>query len=92
MSRTYFWADRNLIHAAGEQEHVQTSPDVKKDIKSLGIITMELIQGYAKEDGNIGLDKPERWPRGMDFLSATVTASRVDALSKVRGKKKRRYD
>jgi hypothetical protein len=44
---------------------------------------MELIQGYAKEDGNIGLDNPENWPRGMDFLSATAGTSRVDVLAKV---------
>lgn len=44
---------------------------------------MKLIQGYAKEDGNIGLDNPEKWPRGMDFLSATAGTSRVNILAKV---------
>ncbi|KAK6831688.1 hypothetical protein RU639_002588 [Aspergillus parasiticus] len=62
------------------QEHCQVSSDMKVDIKALGTITMELIQGYAKTDGNIGLDKPERWPRGMDILAATECTSRVDAL------------
>ncbi|PIG82694.1 hypothetical protein AARAC_010894 [Aspergillus arachidicola] len=62
------------------QEHCQVSSDMKADIRALGTITMELIQGYAKTDGNIGLDKLERWPRGMDFLAATECTSRVDAL------------
>lgn len=33
---------------------------MRVDIKALGTVTMELIQGYAKADGNIGLNSPER--------------------------------
>jgi hypothetical protein len=47
---------------------------------------MELMQGYAKEDGAIGADDLHRWPHGSDvvgFLSETTSASSVGELMKV---------
>ncbi|KAI1370059.1 hypothetical protein F4677DRAFT_439443 [Hypoxylon crocopeplum] len=44
---------------------------------------MELMQGYTKEDGAVGVDDLERWPSdsaAVDFLSATTWASEVGQL------------
>lgn len=47
---------------------------------------MELIQGYAEDDGNVGLDDIERWQdtHVLDFLSELDSKSSVDRLLKVR--------
>lgn len=65
---------------------------MKLNIKSLGVITMELIQGYAKEDGRVGLDRPEGWPLGMDFLVTTESTSKIKSLMKVSDRKENRMD
>ena len=47
---------------------------------------MELMQGYAKDDGAIGVDDLHRWLDGSDavgFLSETTSASSVGELMKV---------
>jgi hypothetical protein len=47
---------------------------------------MELMQGYVKEDGAVGVDDLLRWPsdsHAVGFLSATTSASSVDELMKV---------
>ena len=59
---------------------------MKSNIKSLGVITMELIQGYVKEDGRVGLDSPQGWSLGMDFLVATESTSKISVLMKVRAR------
>jgi len=44
------------------------------------------MQGYAKEDGAIGIDDLRRWPsdsNAVSFLSATVTATSVAILMEV---------
>ena len=49
---------------------------------------MELIQGYAKDGGAIGVDDLHRWP-GSDavgFLSETTSAGSVGELMKVGSK------
>lgn len=50
---------------------------------SIAVITMRLIQGYAKEDGRIGLDMPDRCPLGFDFLSALDQMTSIEDLTKV---------
>ena len=52
-------------------------------MKALGLITMELIQGYVKEDGNLGIERPDNCPKGVSFLSATECTTRAEALTKV---------
>jgi hypothetical protein len=47
---------------------------------------MELMQGYAKEDGAVGIDNLDRWqacPAALEFLSATTSASSFEELKKV---------
>lgn len=45
---------------------------------------MELMQGYAKEGANLGLDDPEQWdPDVVSFLSATTSVSSADELIQV---------
>jgi len=48
---------------------------------------MELMQGYAKDDGAVGIDNLSRWPsdsHAVDFLSATTCTSEVVQLLEVR--------
>ncbi|KAH8707828.1 Serine/threonine-protein kinase PAK 2 [Beauveria bassiana] len=66
------------------QEFIQKRLSFKETIKSLAVITMKLVQGYAKEDGTIGLDRPGRFPLGFDFLSALEQMSSMRDLTKVR--------
>lgn len=47
---------------------------------------MELMQGYPKEDGVVGIDDLYRWPsdcNAVGFLSATVTATSLLELTEV---------
>lgn len=47
---------------------------------------MELMQGYIKEEGAIGVDDLTRWPsdsKAVDFLSQTTSATSSAALMKV---------
>lgn len=46
---------------------------------------MELMDGYVKDGGSIGLDDPARWsPEALQFLGATTSASSAKELLKVR--------
>ena len=54
--------------------------------RDLGHVVMVLMQGYAKEDGAVGINDLERWPSdslAIDFLSATTYASRTNQLLEV---------
>ena len=47
---------------------------------------MELMQGYTKEDGVIGIDDLDRWPsdsRAVSFLSATTYTTEIKQLLQV---------
>lgn len=50
---------------------------------SIAVITMRLIQGYAKEDGRIGLDMPDRCLLGFDFLSSLEQMTSIGDLLNV---------
>jgi hypothetical protein len=48
---------------------------------------MELMQGYVKDEGVVGVDNLKRWSSDsavLDFLSTTTSADSVDELRKVR--------
>jgi hypothetical protein len=46
---------------------------------------MELMQGYVKEDGAVGVDDLHRWDSdAVGFLSETTSATSVHELMKVR--------
>ena len=46
---------------------------------------MELMQGYAKEGGAVGVDDLDRWSASaVSFLSDTVSAASAAELAKVR--------
>ncbi|KAJ3494076.1 hypothetical protein NLG97_g4308 [Lecanicillium saksenae] len=76
-----------LLHPSGRvkligQENC-TKYSSRKDIRDLGCVMMELIQGYAKDSENLGLDNPQNWDAEVvDFLSATTSASSVSQLQK----------
>lgn len=47
---------------------------------------MELMQGYPREDGAVGVEDLYRWPsdcNAVSFLSTTVTATSLLELTKV---------
>lgn len=45
---------------------------------------MELMDGYVKEGGNVGVDDPGRWSsKALDFLSATTSVSSAKELLQV---------
>jgi hypothetical protein len=45
---------------------------------------MKLMQGYEKQTGVIGLDKPKGWSlEAVTFLSDTTSASSVQELARV---------
>jgi hypothetical protein len=64
---------------------VRSSENVDtRDIGALGYITMELMQGYVKKDGAIGVDDPGCWSSdAVGFLSETTSATSVKELIKV---------
>jgi hypothetical protein len=54
-------------------------------VKSLQTITMELMQGYSKENGAVGIDDLNRWQpdsKAVQFLSDT-TSSTIQELRNV---------
>ena len=58
--------------------------DGLRDVRAIGDITMELMQGYVKEEGTTGVDDPSRWSSDvLDFLSRTTSAASVKDLMKV---------
>ena len=75
--------NRRLTRSSvGQEDCVESSS--QKDIRDLGRVMMELIQGYAKESDNVGLDNPQGWDiEVIDFLSATTSASSASELQKV---------
>ena len=53
-------------------------------IRALSSIVMELMQGYAKEGGAVGVDNLDRWSASaVSFLSDTVSAASAEELAKV---------
>ncbi|QBZ66673.1 hypothetical protein PoMZ_13656 [Pyricularia oryzae] len=70
--------------ALGSYENCQPVVQSCADIRSLSKITMELMQGYCKENGRVGVDDLVRWPadsRAVDFLSVTADTSDLALLS-----------
>ncbi|MCJ1473170.1 hypothetical protein MMC13_001821 [Lambiella insularis] len=58
-----------------------------RDVRALGVIMMELMQKYVKEDGTVGIENLDRWPSdsaAVGFLSATTSTSSVQELLKHR--------
>ncbi|KAK9438319.1 serine/threonine protein kinase [Metarhizium brunneum] len=71
-----------LLHPS--RQHYCTQSDSKDDIRRLGNVMMELMDGYVKDGANIGIDNPERWnPEALHFLGATTSASSAKELLQV---------
>lgn len=73
-----------LLIWSGGQEHIRTSVGACQHAKAVGEIIMYLAHGQARDDGNVGLDDPRRFPLAFGFLSATQTTSKLTTLSEVR--------
>ncbi|KAH9905236.1 kinase-like domain-containing protein [Xylariomycetidae sp. FL2044] len=77
-----------LINLAGEVkiwafEGSRTISGANADVRALSDVVMELMQGYVKEQGAVGVDDLERWPsdsHAVNFLSATTYASEIGEL------------
>ncbi|UNI15349.1 hypothetical protein JDV02_001889 [Purpureocillium takamizusanense] len=79
-------SSRILLHPSGtvklgNQEDCTPNTSTK-DIRDVGLVMMELMEGDDVKDGTtIGLDHPERWTdSAIEFLSATTSASSVSEL------------
>ncbi|PYH76417.1 hypothetical protein BO82DRAFT_426160 [Aspergillus uvarum CBS 121591] len=56
------------------------------DLAPIARVMMELMQKYAKDDGNIGIENLDRWPSdcpAVVFLSATTSVGSFEELKKV---------
>ncbi|KFZ16912.1 hypothetical protein V501_02011 [Pseudogymnoascus sp. VKM F-4519 (FW-2642)] len=56
-----------------------------RDVRALGIITMELMQKYTQDNGAVGVENLDRWPSDSDavtFLSETTSAASARELRK----------
>ncbi|KFY68719.1 hypothetical protein V496_00863 [Pseudogymnoascus sp. VKM F-4515 (FW-2607)] len=54
-----------------------------RDVRALGIITMELMQKYTQDNGAVGVENLDRWPSDSDavtFLSETTSAASAREL------------
>ncbi|KAL5344938.1 hypothetical protein ACLOAV_009891 [Pseudogymnoascus australis] len=54
-----------------------------RDVRALGIITMELMQKYTQDNGAVGVENFDRWPSDSDavaFLSETTSAASAREL------------
>lgn len=57
-----------------------------RDVRALGIITMELMQKYTQDNGAVGVENLDRWPSDSDavtFLSETTSAASARELREV---------
>lgn len=78
--------ERLTVMIASLEQTVPYTPEQSQSLslKSLGSLTMELMQKYVKE--NVGIDDPARWPvdsNAVDFLSSTTSARSVKELTQV---------
>ncbi|KFY83274.1 hypothetical protein V498_08189 [Pseudogymnoascus sp. VKM F-4517 (FW-2822)] len=56
-----------------------------RDVRALGIITMELMQKYTQDNGAVGVENLDRWHSDSDavaFLSETTSAASARELRK----------
>ncbi|RAK94831.1 uncharacterized protein BO80DRAFT_469880 [Aspergillus ibericus CBS 121593] len=55
------------------------------DLAPIARVMMQLMQKYAKDDGAVGIDNLDRWqkcPAAIEFLSATTSAGSFEDLKK----------
>lgn len=74
-----------IIKIAGHEHFtfLSSASHKPRDLRWLSEITMELMQGYVKEDGIIGVNDPGRWsPDTLSFLSDTTCTASVKGLVK----------
>ena len=56
------------------------------DVRRLGFVMMELMDGFVKDDNTVGVEWPKRWSSdALSFLSATTSVSSARELLQVRG-------
>jgi len=86
--RLLFWISVLIKRIAGlENCYTRASTGVSQYVEALSSIVTELMNGYVKEDGAVGVDDLRRWPPGsnaVSFLSETTSATSVFKLIKVR--------
>ncbi|KAJ5672863.1 hypothetical protein N7507_001990 [Penicillium longicatenatum] len=73
LCQNILWGLDGVIKIGGQSQHVKT----------LGSITMELMQKYVKDDGIIGVDDLKRWlveSHAFGFLSAISATNSIESL------------
>ncbi|PVH91362.1 hypothetical protein DM02DRAFT_545970 [Periconia macrospinosa] len=81
-----------LIHPYGDVKiaglencYIPASNGASQYVEALSSIVTELMNGYVKEDGAVGVDDLHRWPPGshaVSFLSETTSAASIFKLIK----------
>ncbi|KAJ5643586.1 uncharacterized protein N7484_006093 [Penicillium longicatenatum] len=79
------WGLDGVIKIASLESCVKSSSSQRQSqhVKTLGSITMELMQKYVKDDGIIGVDDLKRWPvesHAFGFLSAISATNSIESL------------
>ncbi|KAF2690343.1 hypothetical protein K458DRAFT_383459 [Lentithecium fluviatile CBS 122367] len=79
-----------LIHPYGDVKiaglencYIPASNGASQYVEALSSIVTELMNGYVKEDGAVGVDDLHRWPPGsnaVSFLSETTSAASIFKL------------
>ena len=62
-----------------------SSKEQQQNLTDIGTITMKLMQGYALEEGKVGVEDLGDWQESsiLDFLSAITSSDRAGRLRKV---------
>ena len=85
--RLVFWISVLIQRIAGlENCYIPASNGASQYMEALSSIVTELMNGYVKEDGAVGVDDLHRWPPGsnaVSFLSETTSAASIFKLIKV---------
>jgi hypothetical protein len=86
--RLLFWIFVLIKRLAGlENCYTRASTGVSQYVEALSSIVTELMNGYVKENGAVGVDDLRRWPpssNAVSFLSEATSTTSVFKLVKVR--------
>ena len=72
--------------AEGQEDFHPYRPAELRDIRALKGVTMDLMQGYRKEDGVVGVGDVVRWPldsNAVRFLAQTTSTTSIANLMEV---------
>ena len=72
-----------MKRAEGQEDFHTYQPAELRDIRGLKGVTMDLMQGYRKEDGIVGVDDVVRWPLDSDAVSYLARTTSTTSIIKL---------